>query len=85
MWWLFSIFSGADPNESTSLGIALILWLFMAAMVNVIMIPFILLKRSKDKKKSSSSSTQDKLNELYELQRKGQITEIEYEKARKKS
>jgi len=84
LWWLFNIFNGADPDAALGNGIALILWLFMAAMVNVILIPFILLKRNRSKKNSSSSTTQDKLDELFELRRKGQISEEEYEQARKK-
>lgn len=83
LWWLFEIFNGVDPNATLGNGIAFILWLFMAAMANVILIPFILLKRNKTKK-STNPTTQDKLDELFELRRKGQITEAEYEKARKK-
>ena len=56
----------------------------MAAMVNVILIPFILLKRSKDKKASTNPTTQNKLDEIFELQRIGKITQAEYEIARKK-
>jgi uncharacterized membrane protein len=84
LWWLFDLFNGVDPDASLGNGIALILWLFITAMVNVILIPFILLKRSKDKKALANPTIQDKLNEIYELQRTGQITQPEYEKARKK-
>ena len=84
LWLLFNIFNRVDPNATLGNGIALILWLFMAAMVNVILIPFILLKRSRDKKASINPTTQNKLDEIFELQRIGKITQAEYEIARKK-